>query len=226
VIRGVDHVVLAVAAGERRRFAERLLAAGFVDIPLHLDFPEIEAASDSYAMGGGGFVELVYETRPGAAPATWYDKVPRVIGLGFTSDDFDADVAAWGEPDGMWTMDEDQVLADGSVLNIHAAGPHPHFEDVYVFVMDRRELPYSQLGAAPRLTSLTFTGGRAESWRDNLSLWLGAPRIGDDLQVGDATVRFRAGGHPNARVSLTFAVPGAGQVVPLAAGELELIGVG
>jgi hypothetical protein len=124
----------------------------------------------------------------------------------------------------MWIMDEDKALGGGCVLNIHAAGPHPPFEDLYVFVMDRRELPYSHLGAQPRLTGLTFAGGRAEAWRDNLSTWLGAPRVGDELEVGDVTLRFRAGRHPNARVSLTFAVPGAGEVVPLAAGELELVG--
>lgn len=224
MIRAVDHIVLAAAEAERRRLAERLLAAGFEDIPLHLDFPEIGAASDSYAMGGGGFVELVYETRAGAAPPAWFSEVPRVIGVGFMADDFAVDVAAWGCPRGMWAMDEDKALGDGSMLNIHAAGPHPHFEDLYVFVMDRRELPYAHLGARPRLTRLTFTGGRAEAWRDKLSTWLGVPRIGDELQVGGVILRFRAGEHPNARVSLTFAVPGASEVVPLAAGELELVG--
>jgi hypothetical protein len=149
VIRDVDHIVLAVAEEDRRRLAERLLGAGFTDIPLHLDFPEVRAASDSFAMAGGGFVELVYETKRGAAPRAWFDETPRVIGLGFMSDDFEADVAAWGEPEGMWVMNEDQLLGDGSVLNIHAAGPHPHFADLYVFVMDRRELPYTSLGAGP-----------------------------------------------------------------------------
>lgn len=96
----------------------------------------------------------------------------------------------------MWAMDEDKALGDGSMLTIHAAGLHPHFEDLYVFVMDRRELPYSYLGARPRLTCITFTGGCAEAWRDNLSTWLRAPRVGDELQVGGVTLRFRAGGIP------------------------------
>jgi hypothetical protein len=222
VIRDVDHVVLAVDAGGRRSLAERLLAAGFVDIPLHLDFPEIGAASDSYAMAGGGFVELVYETRRGAAPAAWFQEVPRVIGLGFMSDEFDADVGAWGEPDGMWLMDEDQVLSDGTVLNIHAAGPHPHFEDFYVFVMDRLELPYPHLGARPRLDAITFAGERADEWGSSLSKWLRARREGDELRVGEVALRFRRGAHPSAHVSLEFAVEGPADVVPLATGEILL----
>ena len=223
MICAVDHIVLAVDAGERRPLAERLLAAGLVDIPLHLDFPEIGAASDSYAMAGGGFVELVYETRPGAAPAAWFDEVPRVIGLGFMSDDFETDVAAWGEPEGMWIMDEDQVLADGSVLNIHAAGPHPHFEDLYVFVMDRRELPYAALEAKPRLEALTFVGSPAARWRHDLSSWLGLPPVGEELRVGEVSLRFRTGAHPSARVSPTFSVGRPTWPIPLAAGRVGFV---
>jgi hypothetical protein len=224
VIRDVDHIVLAVAEEDRRRLAERLLGAGFADIPLHLDFPEIGAASDSFAMAGGGFVELVYESKRGAAPGAWFDETPRVIGLGFMSDDFEADVAAWGEPEGMWVMNDDQLLGDGSVLNIHAAGPHPHVADLYVFVMDRRALPYTGLGARPRLTALTFAGGDAASWRARLSTWLRAPRAGDGLQVGDVVLRFAQGAHPSARVSLDFDVPGPAEVIRLAAGEIVLTG--
>ena len=226
MIRGVDHVVLAVDASDRRSLAERLLAAGFVDIPLHLDFPEIGAASDSYAMANGGFVELVHVMRPGVAPAAWFDAVPRVIGLGFMSDDFEADVAAWGEPEGMWIMDQDQMLADGSTLNIHAAGPHPHFEDFYVFVMDRRELPYAHLGARPRLESVTLAGRRADDWRSRLSEWLRAPLEGEELRVGDVALRFRPGAHPSVRVSLGFAVHGTTEVIPFTQGEIVLTPTG
>jgi hypothetical protein len=222
VIRDVDHIVLAVAGDDRSRLAERLLAAGLVDIPLHLDFPEIGAASDSYAMAGGGFVELVYETEPGAAPRAWFDETPRVIGLGFMADDFEADVAAWGEPEGMWVMDEDHVLDDGSVLTIHAAGPHSHDDDLYVFLMDRRELPYPELGARARLTAVTFAGRGAASWRARLSTWLRASPAGDGLQVGDVMLGFRPGTHPAARVSLDFEVPLPAEVVPLAQGEIAL----
>jgi hypothetical protein len=123
VIVAVDHVVFAVAALERAAMAERLLRSGFKDIPLHLEFPEIAAASDSYAMAGGGFVELVYETEPARAPKAWFAELPRVIGLGFSSDDFDADLGAWEGRQGVWVMNEDKNLSDGSLLNIHAAGP-------------------------------------------------------------------------------------------------------
>ena len=223
MIFAVDHIVFAVTAPDRARMADELLGRGFARIPLDLDFSEIGAASESFATAGGGFGELVYETEPGRAPAVWFDEVPRVIGVGFSSDDFERDVAAWDESEGMWLMDEDKVLSDGSILNIHAAGPHPHLEDFYVFVMDTTELPYADRGALARLESLTFEGERAFEWRQRLAGWLAAEPAANGLRVGDIELLFVDGKQPNVRLSPLFAVPFAADPIPLAAGEIAFI---
>jgi hypothetical protein len=203
VIYAIDHVVMAVPAAERGAVANDLLAKGLVEIPLHLEFPEIGAASDSYATAAGSFVELVYETSAGAAPAVWMTEMPRVIGLGFSSDDFEFDIATWIEDAGAWRMDEDHELADGSVLNIRAAGPHPHFESFYVFVMDRSGgVPYRDAGARADLTALTFEGRDAPAWRDRLEGWLRLPTFAGDLRAGGVTLQFRPNSKPGVRVEL------------------------
>ncbi len=221
MIRDIDHIVFSVPAAERQPLAACLLGAGFVDIPLQLEFPEIGAASESYAMANGGFVELVYETSEGLAPATWFHEAPRVIGLGFMADDFDADVAGWDLNGGGWTMDEDAATGDGSTINIHAAGPHPHFEDFYVFAMDRLELPYAALGAGPRLEALTFVGRRASGWLRDLSTWLRATPLDGELRIGEVALRFRDDDHPSVRVTPTFAVEQRCDPIALGVGSIE-----
>jgi hypothetical protein len=217
VIYGVDHIVLGVPGEERRRIADGLLAAGFKPTPLDLDFAEIGAASESFAMASGGYVELVYETEPGAAPTVWFTGAPRVIGLGFSSNDFDRDVAAWGEPEGKWVMHEDKRLPDESVLNIHAAGPHPHFEPFYVFVMDTPAPLFAGLGAEPRLVRLTFAGVEAGEWRERLTRWFGL----EELAVGDVGLRFLDTTDAGIRVWPTFSTTAESPPIPLAAGAIE-----
>jgi hypothetical protein len=208
VIHTIDHIVYAVPSGEQERLGEQLLASGFRPTPLDLDFPEIGAASRSYAMASGGFVEFVYETQPGVSPQVWFSGAPRVIGVGFSSDDFERDVGAWGEPEGMWQMDELKPLPDGSTLRIHAAGPHPHFEPFYVFVMDTPELPYAHLGADARLKDLTFSGAQAEEWRQRLSRWLAAKEDGEALRVGGVQLSFRDTRDSEIQVVPRFSIPG------------------
>jgi hypothetical protein len=217
VIYGVDHIVLAVPGQERRRIADGLVAAGFKPTPLDLDFSEIGAASESFAMAGGGYVELVYETELGRAPAVWFAGAPRVIGPGFSSDDFERDVAAWGEPDGMWLMDEDKPLPDGSVLNIHAAGPHPHFEPFYVFVMDTPTPLFAGLRAEPRLVRLTFSGAQAGEWSERLASWL---RLAG-MSVGEVELRFEETGAAGVQAWPTYMAPGPPKSIPLASGSIE-----
>ena len=223
MIFAVDHIVFAVEAAGKDRLADELLRRAFLRLPLELDFSEIGAASESFAMAGGGFVELVYETEAARAPVVWFAEVPRVIGVGFSADDFARDIAAWGEPEGMWVMDEDKTLLDGSVLNIHAAGPHPHLEDFYVFVMDRTELPYVDVAAGARLVSLRFAGAQAGEWRRRLATWLSAEPNTSGFRIGDVELLFQDGPHRNVRVSPHFTVPFPADAIPLASGEIAFV---
>jgi hypothetical protein len=222
VIYAVDHVVFAVSSSDRNWLAARLLAAGLREIPLHLDFPEIGAASESFATASGAFVELVYETSSGRAPTAWFIELPRVIGIGFSSNDFERDIAGWAELEGAWTMNEDHALADGSTLNIHAAGPHPHFEDFYVFVIDRPNgLPYCERGAEARLVGITLVGQRADEWRDRLAAWFVL-----ENRVGDIVLGFRQGLHTSVRASLTFETASSALTIELGAGRMRFVPTG
>ena len=223
MIFAIDHIVFASSTSQSRDLGEGLAATGFQREAFALEFPEIGAASESLSFAGGGFVEFVVELDPALSPRVWFERVPRVIGLGFGSDDFERDTHWSGDPDA-WLMNEDHVLPDGSRINIHAAGPHHHLSDFYVFVMDRekRRLQFPERVNGPRLRSLTFVGRAAASWRERLAAWLAIPARANVLRVGDVELRFQAGDHPNVAVSPAFEVAtGAGEI-PLAAGSIEL----
>jgi hypothetical protein len=216
VIFGVDHLVLCGGRGDLSRLRKRLAAAGFVPVAGRLRFDEIGAHSQSVAYRGGGFVEVVYEVEHGKAPRPWFDgPVPRVIGLGVSSNDFERDTAGW-----QWTMDEEQTLDDGSVLRIHAAGPHEHLSKLYVFAMDRadRELDHPDLGGTAELVALTFSGRGSHEWRERLARWLGSSDA-----IGEVQLRFTEGSDPVC-VSPTFRVPSEPGTLPLARGAIELQG--
>jgi hypothetical protein len=216
VIFGVDHLVLCGGSGDLGRLRERLAAAGFVPVAGRLRFDDIGAHSESVAYRGGGFVEVVYEVEHGRAPRLWFNgPVPRVIGLGVSSDDFERDTAGW-----QWTMDEEQILDDGSLLRIHAAGPHEHLSELYLFAMDRpdRELDHPGLGATSELVALTFSGRGSDEWRERLSRWLGRSDA-----IGEVQLHFQEG-PGSVGVSPTFRVASAPGTVPLARGAIELQG--
>lgn len=216
MIFGVDHLVFCGRQADLGRLRPRLTAAGFAPVPGRLRFDEIGAHSESVAYGGGGFVEVVYQVAPGKAPRAWFDgPVPRLIGLGVSSDEFERDTAGWH-----WTMDEEQTLEDGSILRIHAAGPHEHLSELYVFAMDRpdRELDHPGLGATSELATLTFSGRGSGEWRQRLRGWLGSSDA-----IGDVALRFVHGEGP-VSVTPTFRVASAPGTVPLACGAIELQG--
>ena len=216
MIFGIDHLVLCGSRDNLERLRARLSPAGFVPVPGKLRFDEIGAHSESLAYRGGGFVEVVYEVRADEAPRAWFDgPVPRVIGIGVSSDDFEHDTAGW-----LWTMDEEQVLEDGTSLRIHAAGPHEHLSPLYLFSMDRpeRTLDHPHLGGLAELASLTFNGQEAALWRRQLDKWLG----GSDA-IGDIELRFVEDGERGAVVTPAFKVTAAAGTVPLAAGSIELV---
>lgn len=216
MIFGVDHLVLCGGRDDVERLRARLTPAGFVPVPGRLRFDEIGAHSESVAYRGGGFVEVVYEVAAGNAPRVWFDgPVPRVMGIGVSSDEFDLDTADWE-----WTMDEEQELEDGSVLRIHAAGPHEHLSEFYVFAMDRpdRRLDHPGLGATSELLALTFSGCGSTAWRERCFRWFGSSEA-----IGKVQLRFVEGSEPIS-VSPTFRVSAEPGTVPLARGAIELQG--
>jgi hypothetical protein len=201
VFFGVDHLVVAGTRTDLAELTARLTPSGFVPVPGRLRFDEIGAHSESLAYAGGAFVEVVYEVVEGRAPRVWFDGVvPRLMGIGVSTDDFDADTAGWA-----WTMDETQVLDDGSTLRIHAAGPHEHLSPLYLFAMDRpdRVLDHPRLGGTARLVELRFAGREATAWRERLARWLGSAEA-----IGDVALRFEDG-PADVVVTPVFAVPGA-----------------
>src|SRR5262249_46662807 len=160
----IDHLVLAGTRAAHASLRERLAPSGFAAVPGRLRFDEIGAHSESLAYVDGAFVEVVYEGADGKAPRVWFDGPVRgVMGSGVWRDDFERDTAGWE-----WTMDENQMLDDGSTLRIHAAGPHAHLSPLYVFAMDRpdRVLDHPGLGATARLVELWFEGRECEQWRE------------------------------------------------------------
>ena len=187
---GVDHLVFAGTRDDHRRLGEALLPRGFVAVPGRLRFDDIGAHSESYAYAAGGFVEVVYEVEPGRAPRAWFGGLlPRLMGIGVSSDDFAADTAGW-----LWHMDEVQVLDDGTRHRIVAAGPHEHQSPLYLFAMDRpdRVLDHPGLGGTAVLRALRFAGGEHAAWRERIERWLGrADAVGDvalEFVPGDAEI--------------------------------------
>ncbi|HEY7145499.1 MAG TPA: hypothetical protein VH637_14745 [Streptosporangiaceae bacterium] len=224
MIFSIDHIVFAATPGQRDELMPALRQAGLADVGLSLDFPEDGVASQMLGYRGGGGLEFVTETDPRHSPAVWFAQVPRVIGVGFASDDFDQDTRWDGDP-GAWVMDENVPLPDGKVLNIHAAGPHKHKSDFYVFVMDRRDgrLEFPALAGGPRLARITLAGPDAGWWHDRLARWLRLPASpGGGLAAGATELAFTDGPGPAVRATLSFAAAGDTTVLPLAAGAIEL----
>lgn len=103
MIFSIDHVVFAATKQQASDLITTLHGYGCPRLGLHLDFTAAHLASDSVGLRGGILLELVYETADHAGPAAWFDQVPRVIGIGFSSDDFAADTR-WDGDAGAWTM--------------------------------------------------------------------------------------------------------------------------
>ena len=224
MIFSIDHLVFSATPSTAREIRGQLTAAGFFPESFGLRFPEIGAASESLSFAGGGFVEFVVEFDTTRSPRVWFAETPRLMGLGFASDDFESDTHWRGEPES-WVMNEDHVLSSGSRINIHAAGPHRHLSDFYVFVMDRPDgrLEFPQRVEGPRLHGIHFEGAEAEGWRQQLARWLGLPEAASDtLRVGDVELRFSQSAETALRVSPTFDVGATGAEIPLARGRIEL----
>jgi hypothetical protein len=147
-----------------------------------------------------------------------------VIGIGFSSDDFAADVA-WPGEEGRWQMDEEIAMADGSRHRIVAAGPHEHASPFYVFVMDRpgRSLDFPPNEAAPRLVGIDLHGTEAIEFGTKVAGWLGLPLDDGAFRASDCEVRLLDGPEPGVRASLRFAADAPADI-PLAVGKIEIEG--
>ena len=225
MIFSIDHIVFAASASERDELTTTLTRCGFSPERFTLEFPEIGAASESLSYAGGGFVEFVVEHDAALSPGLWFAETPRVIGLGFSSDRFDADTGGWSQPQA-WSMNEDHVLPDGTVLTIHAAGPHLHRSEFYVFVMDRDRgrLEFPGTAATPRLREIRIEGADAPRWRSDLAAWLALAGGERTLQVGEVLLSFAEGPRPGVRAGLVFSAPvEQSTTLPLAAGSITLL---
>ncbi len=222
MIFGVDHLVFASTAAERREIGGRLESAGARAESFTLDFADDGVASDSWSLASGAYLEFVVE-RPGrSGPPLWFDAPTRVIGFGFSSDDFAADVA-WPGEEGRWRMDEEIAMGDGSRHRIVAAGPHEHASPFYVFVMDRpdRRLDFPPNPAAPRLTGIDLHGAEAVEFGARVAGWLGLPLVDGAIAVGDCEVRAADGLNAGVRASLELSGPNELEI-PLSTGQIKI----
>jgi hypothetical protein len=228
MVFSLDHIVFSATTEERDRLAAELEPHGFQKEQFTLVFPEAGARSESWSFAGGGFVEFVSEDVPSGTGSPWFDQSPRVIGLGFASDAFAGDTR-WEDLDGAWRMDEHHLLPTGANLRIHAAGPHEHRSDFYVFVMDRAdgrlEFPFRTTG--PRLRRITLTGAAADAWGANLARWLAIEPAGGELRIGDVALGFAASNSPSVRASLHYESElGQPTRIELAGGRIEITPAG
>lgn len=140
--------------------------------------------------------------------------MPRLIGIGVSSDSFESDTAGW-----LWMMDEEQRLDDSRTLRIHAAGPHEHLSELYVFAMDRpdRVLDHPQLGGTPDLVRIEIRGRGYERWRGRIESWLGRAD-----RIGPTKLLFADGPHEDVAVSPVFRTGSDAGAVPLAVGAIGL----
>ena len=219
MITQIDHIILAVDGDSHEALSGQLKGAGFVhaDAGRHAGGTE----NENVAFAGGGFLELLREQSPGSGPPIWFVETPRVQGVGFSTDDYDHDIAGWVDGPGAWNERFDKTLADGTVSSCQAAGPLPR-ELFYPFCMDRAATPWATLGATPRLRRLIFAGAAHQEWRDRFVAWFDLPIIDNGLVCGDVELSFVNGPHPDMRASLAFDVVSAGARIPISGGVIEL----
>jgi hypothetical protein len=203
MIFAVDHIVFASTGAERSALGEGLERAGARREDFTLEFPDDGVASDSWSLADGNYLEFVVEEVGRRGPELWFDAPTRVIGIGFASDDFAADTA-WAEEEDRWEMDEELVLSGGRRYRIHAAGPHEHASQFYVFVMDRPDgrLDFAADPAAPRLVGIDLSGAGAVGFGTSVAGWLGRPLADGAFRVGGCELRLGAGEAPGVHASL------------------------
>jgi Glyoxalase-like domain len=216
----IDHIIVAVRTADHPALSARLKEAGFVhgDAGRHPG----GTANENVAFASGAFLELLYEQEPGSGPDVWFRDTPRVQGIGFSTADYDADIAAWGTPPGSWNRIFPKTLANGEPSECRAAGPLP-MQEFYVFYMDRPAPTFAGLGATARLAGVTFRGAEHQLWRDRFRTWFRLPDADGILTCGDVGFSFEPGDHGAVRLSLTFAVQQGEGSIPISGGTIELV---
>ncbi len=220
MITQIDHIIVSVEKGRLPDLSARLKQAGFV----HGDSGRHPGgtANETLAFEGGAFIELLYEQSIGSGPAIWFRETPRVQGVGFSTTDYSADIAAWISLSTAWNRTFHKVFEDGREMSSRAAGPLP-MEEFYVFCMDRAAPPFHDRGASAKLQRITFAGMERELWHRRFRDWFGLREDRDTLMCGDVELRFQDGPHPSIRASLRFVVPEGGGTIPISGGVIELV---
>lgn len=220
MITQIDHIILSVAQEGLPELSDRLKQAGFV----HGDAGQHPGgtANENVAFRGGAFIELLHEQSPGSGPAVWFRETPRIQGIGFSTTDYEGDIAPWISLSTAWNRPFHKMLEDGRQMTSQAAGPLP-MEEFYVFCMDREGPPFSSLGATAKLESITFAGSEAGLWHNRFRDWFGLKELRNSLLCGDVQLRFEEGPHPRIRASLRFLVQTRGGTIPVSGGSIELL---
>lgn len=218
MLLGIDRVIVPVDLDGRERLSHELVEAGLVyagDTGLD-DHP---TADGHFALEGGGFVELVWERHDGASPFRMlFEDNPRVAGIGFTTDDFDADRQPFADEARGWLWER----RPGDNRTTRSAGPAPvGEEDPYLFLIDSPKLPYVDEGAAGRLTEVLVEGTAASECGRRVAASLGLSLDEDRFTVGDTTVRFDQTGSVPIATSLTIEGARTAHEIPLTRGVIR-----
>jgi hypothetical protein len=219
----LDHLVMAIDREQLAATGEALRAAGFEPGGDDGDHTNTETADQNWVYANGAYLELVWERAHGSGPAVWFERIPRLQGVGFTTNDYRGDIEPWMSEEGAWDLQVSKVLADGKRFFARGSGPIPMFEnEFYVFIMDR-EQPRFPLGARPTLRRLRFAGTDADEWRARLGKWLHLPEQDGGYQFDGVEFSFEPDSYPGTWVSLVYTVPTGAATIPLAHGELRLL---
>lgn len=221
MILGIDHLVLPVGAADGEALKARLLELGMTKLG-DGDSGDHGASNTLLAFEGGGFLELTWEREPGAAPFPGlFDVVPRIAGVGFTSDDFEEDRRLFADAPEVWLWEREWVRSDGEHVGYRAAGPIPVGE-AYLFLMEGVSLPNVDVASRGRLTEVRLTGAPAAQWHETYKASLRVSFDGDRCTVGHTDIVFEPDDQPVLVTSITLAGSGVTETIRLAQGSIDL----